>query len=259
MTQLFYHNVGLAGSADFDKTVFKEVEVATICNAIPAPDRWEAMDQLERLFPSGTCSAWGVPKGAVRVIAQLAPDDIVLLIRTVGVGGDMPALCQVKLFLPTPQYHLSELLWGPDRFPYIFFFRTERIALLWSDFKEHMGYLPNYRPQGLFYSVAAERLWRWGSAEAYAEFLRHHYRPLALDSMQLGMPQVARPSSLPTGRAEGASPPGEAWVGPELDAEPSDQPEFGRCDPRSSPGDALPDGRYAWPASLASGRRERTA
>jgi putative restriction endonuclease len=70
---------------------------------------------------------------------------------------------------------LSTALWGSHRYPYIFFFRTERLSLTWGDFLEHTDFAPHFDPRGQFLSVADTRLQRFGGTEAYVDFLRARY------------------------------------------------------------------------------------
>ena len=95
-----------------------------------------------------------------------------LLIRTTGGDGDIPALCLVDAYWKHEMTDLSRALWGSERFPYIFFFETEPISLTWTDFKEHVGYAPNFRPSGNVYRVHKDRLQQFGGARGYVEYLR---------------------------------------------------------------------------------------
>ncbi|WP_237769905.1 hypothetical protein [Vibrio parahaemolyticus] len=97
--QLFFHDVGLKGAnADFPKTVFGEVAVSDIVEHCPSHLQAEIEDKLLAEFPDGWCNVWGVPDGAKSVIRQLKVDDVMLLIKTTGGDGEMPALCHVKAF-----------------------------------------------------------------------------------------------------------------------------------------------------------------
>jgi putative restriction endonuclease len=64
------------------------------------------------------------------------------------------------------------LLWGENRFGYIFFFDSEFIDLDWQTFLEHIDYSPNYDPRGQFHSVADRRLEKWGGIQGYVRHLR---------------------------------------------------------------------------------------
>jgi 5-methylcytosine-specific restriction protein A len=106
------------------------------------------------------------------VIKQLNVGDTVLLIRTTGGDGDIPALCMVKAYWKQQMLDLSQALWGSPRFPYIFFFDTEPISLTWTQFKEDVGYAPNFRPSGNVYRVRQDRLERFGGVEGYLDHIR---------------------------------------------------------------------------------------
>jgi hypothetical protein len=116
-----------------------------------------------------------VPAGAKSVIRQLAAGDIVLLVHSATEFGEVPVLCHVQVFWPVELRDLSYALWGNDKYPYIFFFRTEKLSLSWPEFREHLGYKHNFDPRGNFYSVASHRLDDFGSVEAYVQGLRHNY------------------------------------------------------------------------------------
>ncbi len=186
MTTLFYHHVGVEGSADFDKTVFREVEFETVANGLalaglrndssigPATSG-QVERRLGELFPTGRFHCWGVPAKAHFVIKRLMEGDYVLLLRTTKPGGDMPALCPIQFFLRSQLPDLSQLLWGSERFPYIFFFQTIPLTLLWPQFHDHLGY-NGYDPMGRFLSVAHHRLLKFGGVEGYIQYLLTHYQ-----------------------------------------------------------------------------------
>lgn len=173
--KLYYHHVGQEGSSDFDKTVFKELDLSILNDALDTSIRNETMSKMHLLFPTGLFNCWGVPALANIVIKNLAANDYVLLVRSTRIDGDIPALCQVKYFLPSQQPLLSEALWGKNKYPYIFFFDTERLDLPWIDFLHHLGYAQNFDPRGKFYSVADDRLSEFGGVENYIHYLREHY------------------------------------------------------------------------------------
>jgi hypothetical protein len=176
--RLFFHHVGQAGAnEDFKKTVYKEVSIETVESNIPTHDllRGEILQVLQTQFPSGLFNCWGVPAGARSVIRQLATDDFVLLVESATEYGDVPILCHVRAFWPHELRNLSLALWRNDKYPYIFFFRTEKLTLSWPELREHLGYRHNFDPRGNFYSVASNRLDDFGGVEAYVEGLRHNY------------------------------------------------------------------------------------
>jgi len=96
---LYFHDVGLKGAtADFPKTVFGEVSIDDIAERLPPHLKDEVFTTLTKEFPNGFCNAWGVPSGAKSVIRNLECNDVMLLIKTTGGDGEMPALCHVKGF-----------------------------------------------------------------------------------------------------------------------------------------------------------------
>ncbi|PAP80839.1 restriction endonuclease [Rubrivirga sp. SAORIC476] len=170
--QLFFHDVGLKGAErDFPKTVFGDVAVELVERSAPSHLRAEMVDTLLSLFPSGTFNCWGVPAGAKSAIEHLQVGDVMVLIRTTGGDGDMPAMCPVQAFWKEPMPSLSTALWGSDRFPYVFFCKTEPIELTWTQFKKDVDYAPNFRPSGNVYRVRQDRLRKHGGAESYVERL----------------------------------------------------------------------------------------
>jgi hypothetical protein len=84
-------------------------------------------------------------------------------------------LCHVRVFRPDELRDLSFALWGNQKFPYIFFFRTEELTLSWPELREHLGYAPNFDPRGNFYSVVSQRLDTFGGVEGYVRYLREHH------------------------------------------------------------------------------------
>lgn len=172
--QLFFHDVGLKGfDKDFPKTILSDVAIDDILKHIPESFKDEIGANLISEFPEGFCNAWGVPAGAKSVIKNLNVDDIMLLIRTTSGSGDMPVLCKVKGFWREHMSELSNFLRDSDHYPYVFFFRTQRIELSWNQFKEDIGYKPNFRPSGNVYRVseAESKFSRFGGIEGYIAHL----------------------------------------------------------------------------------------
>lgn len=167
--KLFYHHVGQLGSSDFAKTVFKEIPIALVEANIPDnnPQKKEILKTLHEKYPSGFFNCWGVPEGANFVIQNLEVGDCVFLVESVRINGRVPALCRVEAFWKIPLRGLSQALWESDKFPFIFFFRTDEINMLWADFQDSLGYKKNFDPRGKFYSVASERLTNYSSVEEY--------------------------------------------------------------------------------------------
>ena len=171
---LFFHDVGLKGSKkDFPKTILSTVSIKKIIEHVPSALKVEVSKCLELEFPDGYCNAWGVPKGAVSIIKSLNVDDAMLLIRTTGGEGDIPALCIVKGFWREEMPELSKFFWDSDHYPFIFFFKTQGIHLTWSQLKQDVGYKMNFRPSGNVYRVkdADEKLFDFGGVKGYIRFL----------------------------------------------------------------------------------------
>ena len=165
----FLHHVRAPGSIDYDKTVFNDLSLDSIRDAIDeVPERAEILEALKLAFPSGSCNAWGVPAGAATVINRLSAGDHVLLVTTVRIDGAVPALCPVGVYRPVQLPSLSQHFWGEDKFPYIFFFTTEPLTMGWTDVLEDLGYKENWNPRGQFLSVREERLAAFGGPAEYA-------------------------------------------------------------------------------------------
>ena len=176
--KLFLHHVGQEGAEeDFKKTVYKDISIETVESNVSVSDqhRDELLNELRREFPTGLFNCWGVPAGAESVIRQLEAGDFVLLVYSATEYGKVPVLCHVQVFWPDELRNLSFTLWGNDKYPYIFFFRTEKLSLSWPEFREHLGYRHNFDPRGNFYSVASHRLDDFGGVHRYVQGLRHNY------------------------------------------------------------------------------------
>ena len=176
--QLFLHHVGQEGAEeDFKKTVYKDISIETVESNVPASDqrRDELLNELRQEFPTGRFNCWGVPSGASSVIEQLEAGDFVLLLESATQHGEVPVLCHVQLFWPYKLWDLSLSLWNSNNYPYIFFFHTEKLNLGWPEFKEHVGYKPNYNPRGHFLRVASNKLDDFNGVYGYVQYLRGHH------------------------------------------------------------------------------------
>lgn len=176
--KLFFHHVGQAGSSeDFKKTVFRDVPISIVEENIPSdePLRSEILQTLHAKFPSGYFNCWGVPEGAKPIIRNLAEGDCVLLVESARIDGRVPALCYVEAYWQKELRALSYALWGNDKFPYIFFFRTDEITLQWPELLNYLGYMENFDPRGKFYSIADSRLDKFGGAEKFIGILHTKY------------------------------------------------------------------------------------
>lgn len=173
--KLYYHHVGKKGAnEDFKKTVFSRVPISMVEQTVSddEPNKSKLVSELYRNFPNGSFNCWGVPNGAARVIKNLQVGDAVLLIEDASLlGGNIPALCVIKVFLRQEFLSLSYALWGSSHFPFIFFFDTIPLDLSWVDFKSDVGYSENYSPQGYFLAVADNKLDSLGGAEKYVKYL----------------------------------------------------------------------------------------
>ncbi len=174
---LYFHHVGRQGAQeDFRKTVFSDVGLSIIETGIPQRDPFRnlLLRDLRSKFPMGVCNCWGVPAGEEATIAALRPGDVVLLVESVGPRGTVPALCPVEVYRHHPLPHLSRLLWGSSEFPFVFFFRTERLSFPWQQMQTDLEYLSKFNPRRMF-RVKPERLSRFGGATGYVRRLRRTY------------------------------------------------------------------------------------
>ena len=168
--ELFFHDVGLKGATrDFPKTIFNEISISLVEKIVPNTEKYKVqlLEDLEDKFPSGYFNCWGVPSGANSVIKALNVGDVMLLIKTTGGSGEIPALGVVKVFQKYEMRELSVALWGEAKFPYIFFFNTKPISLTWQSFKENVGYASNFRPSGNVYRVRSDRFEKFNGVEGY--------------------------------------------------------------------------------------------
>jgi hypothetical protein len=175
--ELFFHHVGQAGAdEDFPKTVFADVDLTRIEQAIPLDDplRDDILDTLGRRFPEGSCNCWGVPMGARWPIAHLAHGDAVLLVEADTADGRVPALCPDVLYWNRPYHDVSAELWGNPRYPYVFFFRTEPLDLTWHEMRADLRYAPDWVPRN-FFRITPPRLAPFGGPEGYLQRLRQRH------------------------------------------------------------------------------------
>ena len=164
---LFFHHVGQVGARqDFPKTVFEKHSISKLISDGILSDT-ELIKQLGDKFPDGEFNCWGVPAGASSVIRNLKEGDYVLLVESSRIDGIIPALCPVKIFWRYELRGLSEYLWGDSKFPFIFFFNTIQIELMWIQLIEDLGYKENFSPRGNFYKVGIERLINLGGVGPY--------------------------------------------------------------------------------------------
>nr|WP_025774309.1 HNH endonuclease [Clostridium botulinum] len=91
------------------------------------------------------------------------------------IDGTVPVLCPVKLFWPYEIRELSNALWGQSKFPYIFFFETEDLNLMWIQFLDDIGYKESFAPRGNFYKVKEERFNAFGGTNSYINYILSNY------------------------------------------------------------------------------------
>jgi len=175
MGNLHFHHVAQKGVPDLCKTVFSSLDMSILDAVGDTARRRRLQASLEREFPTGVFNCWGVPEGAERALSKVVPGDYVLLVEGVRFDSAVPALCHVRLVSREKHHDLSTLLWQDDRYPWVFFFTTERLDLTWKDFLDHIGYSDGFNPRGRFYSVNAERLAKFGGPDAYAAYLRKRH------------------------------------------------------------------------------------
>ncbi|RWU10402.1 HNH endonuclease [Pedobacter chitinilyticus] len=172
---IFFHHVGQDGAdRDFPKTIQTKVQLKKLIadKAIKDP---ELIKKLEQAFPSGEFNCWGVPQGAKSVITNLKNGDYVFLVESSRINGMVSALSPVKLFEKYEMRALSEYLWQDSKFPYIFFFDTVNIELMWIQFLEDMGYKENFSPRGNFYKIDNKRFDKFGGAIEYISNILNSY------------------------------------------------------------------------------------
>lgn len=176
--KVFFHHVGHPGAGrDFPRTVFASIPISQVEAAIKAdgPIGNQLVRDLALQFPSGSFNCWGVPAGAQGVVKDMALGDVVLLVESARIDGVVPALCEVKAFYPAEFPKLSAALWGDEKYPYVFFFRTEPLLLPWIEFLDHCGFKENWNPAGKVFSITPSRLAKHGGAAGYIAFLRKTY------------------------------------------------------------------------------------
>lgn len=177
--RVYFHHVGKAmAERDFPKTVFSEVTFDRVKNSIPSSRRYREalLSQLEEAFPEGRFNVWGVPAGARSVLKEMAPGDYFLLVGLAGLHGWLPAMGRIEVYVPEDDFlDLSLELWGEDRFPLVFFFRTERIEYSWWDFTDDLDYKGHWRPAGMVYRIKPDRMASFGGPQGYINHVRNRY------------------------------------------------------------------------------------
>jgi len=169
---LYFHHVGEAGSdEDFPKTVWAEIDLNEAESVCPKNVKYsELFSYLRACFSDGVFNAWGVPSGAKSVIKNLRPGDGVFLVESLSRPFGVSCFAKVGAYVPDEYQELSTYLWQSQRFPYIFFFNTEKIKISWPFFASSIGYKPNYNPAGTFNRISDERI---NAAGGVAELLRN--------------------------------------------------------------------------------------
>ncbi|MCD6013447.1 MAG: endonuclease [Flavipsychrobacter sp.] len=182
---LFFHHVGQLGATkDFPKTVFRKHNIDVLVSEGVITDG-SLLEELRSKFPTGEFNCWGVPSGASVVIRNLNEGDYVLLVKSSRIDGDIPVLCPVKIFWRAKLETLSEYLWQDSKFPFIFFFNTIDIELMWVQFIEDLGYKNNFSPRGNFYKVDNGRLEKFGGVEPYLQNIINKYSDYRNDNVDL--------------------------------------------------------------------------
>ena len=171
---VFYHKVGMFGSdRDFPKTVFRQVNLATVKSATEGhPYQQPLLNALRAAFPDGVFNVWGVPAGARKKMRDLKVGDSVLLMRSVIIQ----ALAKVEVYIQAEFPALSEALWGESKFTWVFFFRTQRLYLPWKVLNAPLKYSSNYHPRSaIVYSIRQDRLDNLGGSKAFVRSLVERY------------------------------------------------------------------------------------
>jgi 5-methylcytosine-specific restriction protein A len=129
----FFHHVGQPGAGrDFPRTVFGSISISQVEAAIKdaGPIGNQLVKDLAIEFASGSFNCWGLPDGAYRVVKNVSFGDVVLLVESARIDGIVSALCEVRVFYLAKFRKLSATLWADEKYPYIFFFRTEPLLFL---------------------------------------------------------------------------------------------------------------------------------
>ena len=101
-----------------------------------------------------------------------------------GAYGEIEQIGLIKAICPVEARSASAILWPetPEgrEFPWLIFFETEVGTLKFSDFLNHLDYLPNWDLKGWFKPIKESRFERWGGATGYYRFLQETvgFRPL---------------------------------------------------------------------------------
>jgi hypothetical protein len=76
-----------------------------------------------------------------------------------------------------PSFHLSNFLWGEQKFPLIVFMDGFRTDVEITTFKQMFGYADNWSMRGLAYSLRDDRIQnsRFGTEASFMDFLRKVY------------------------------------------------------------------------------------
>lgn len=174
--EIFFHHVGDLGvNEDFPKTIFKKIDLKRAQeNLGNIPNSVALFSQLKVNFPDGFANAWGIPAGAYPVVRAMKAGDLILLVDNVRWSeGSIRAMGIVKVFFSEEMTELSKYLWGENRYPFVFFFDTEKVDFSWIEFLDHTNYKKNWNPRGWFYRLDPLRLTGGMSTEDFYDMLKN--------------------------------------------------------------------------------------
>ena len=138
------------GTAKTGVVRFSFRDIEPFLPELDALERLAIQSKISDLAPTGF-QVWGIPSGAQQVLEHMDTGDFLLLAESI----DFAYAGQVIHRIGGHCWHLSEHIWGEERFPIVILLQGELISYPWTEFRDHFGYAPNYRMRGLTYRVSA--------------------------------------------------------------------------------------------------------
>lgn len=184
---VYFHHVGEVGAArDFPRTIFddgatsglrhfREGDVLPQVSDLPEDEIFRLASTVRRA--ANGFQIWGIPSGGARLFRRVNESDFWLLIDTDRPGGTISYAGRIICKFENPSFHLSNFLWGEQKFPLIILMEGFKTSLEITDFKELFGYADNWSMRGLAYSLSDARIQnsRFRTESAFVEFLRTSY------------------------------------------------------------------------------------
>jgi hypothetical protein len=170
---LYFQHVGEANARrDFPRTIarsdglvrFTFDDIAGRLGCLSDPELTELAVALNAEAPDGF-QIWGVPSGAKGMLRHMTVGDHFALLVSIRPYGQVEYVGRIVAAPSQPCHELSMELWGEQRFPLIVFMVGRLTTYPWENFRDRLGYAPNWDPAGNTWRVKPERLRSAGVSE----------------------------------------------------------------------------------------------